>query len=419
MLRALSLNPFLALLLLASALFAGSGPMHKTLRAYGMGNAFVAVGEDKDAIYYNPAGLNLINRLGNYEKYPELGYYPNNFIDMRLNIGLDVPFSEGYKAYQLGSRVQTMYQGAQNSQNGASASPGASPLIDSLASHPELADQLNQFDLLPINISTKFDAEMALPHWGGAIWVDGGVAPYIEGGIITPAAGLDTVYIDAVAQTAIGIGLGDRWSVGVGYKMAKREYIKSMKVSLLDWKNSKDTLTSESDRVRQDFTRISTIGHALDFGLLYQWQRDIRFGASLRNWYFSKLGNENITPNLTAGVAYSPRKLQRNTGFYRKVNLAMDFEDMLNTDKGYKPLSHLDMGVEVEQVLLAVPDWPSIRFLKGRGSVGFKGGYPTAGFALEALRFFEIELCTWAEEGGYYTGEVENRYWVVQVSIGI
>ena len=36
------------------------GPEHRTLRPLAMGNAFVAVVDDKDALHYNPAGLNLI-----------------------------------------------------------------------------------------------------------------------------------------------------------------------------------------------------------------------------------------------------------------------------------------------------------------------------------------------------------------------
>ncbi|HSQ42377.1 MAG TPA: hypothetical protein VLM37_08880 [Fibrobacteraceae bacterium] len=397
---------------------AGKGPTHKSLRAYAMGNAFVAVAEDKEAVYYNPAGLNLINRLGNYEDHPELGYYPSNFIDMRVNIGLRAPYTEASQAYELGKKIQALYNGAQDDADLAGTS-AQDALIDSLGAHPELSDDLNKFDKLPINFSAKFDMEMAVPHWGGAIWVDAGMAPYIESGIITPSAGMDTFYIDAVAQTAVGFSLTDRWSAGIGYKMAKREYLNDFTVSLLDWEDALDTLDSEFDAIRDDASEIKTIGHALEFGTLYQWKRDVRFGASLRNWFIKPLGDEKITPNLTAGVAFSPRKLQRNTGFARKVNLAIDYEDMLNNDRNYKPLSHLDLGMELEQTLIAVPDWPSLRLLKVRAGIGLKGGYPTAGLAVEALRFVELEVCTWAEEAGYFTGEDENRFWVLQLSLGI
>lgn len=408
----------LLILGLSVVAMAGKAPMHKSLRAYAMGNAFVAVAEDKEAVYYNPAGLNLINRLGNYEDHPELGYYPHNFLDARINVGLDIPLSEAKDAYILGKDLQGLYQRAVEA-SGAAEGDAQTVMIDTLSAHPEIADRLMMFDLLPINIATKIDFEAALPHIGGSIWIDGGVAPFLEAGIITPAIGFDTAYLDLVIQGGIGLPLGDKFSVGAGIKAAKRAYIPELKVSVMDYTSAEDSLRKEIDKILDDSKKFSTIGIAAEFGMLYQLKRDVRLGASLRNWFVKSMGDEDITPNLTAGIAYSPRKLQRNTGFFRKVNLAVDYEDMLNADKNYKPLSHLNMGLEVEQVLLAIPNWPSLRALKVRGGVGFKGGYPSAGFAVEALRILEVEFATWGEEVGYYTGAEENRYWVMQVSVGL
>jgi len=402
-----------------SLLYAGKAPMHKSLRALAMGNAFVAVAEDKEAVYYNPAGLNMLNRLGNYETHPELGYYPDNYFDARINVGFDVPAAEAFKAYTLGREIQSLYKNAQAAAAASDTGGIQNVLIDSLSAHADISDKIMAFDQLPINIATKIDFEGAIPHMGGAIWVDGGVAPYIEAGIITPAAGIDTAYLDAVAQGGIGIGIGDKLSIGAGLKASKREYIPEIKISLLDWTQAQDTLLAQRDRILADSKKFSTIGIAAEFGALYQLKRDVRLGASVRNLYFRQMGDEKFTPNITAGIAYSPRRLQRNTGFARKVNLAMDYEDILKNDKGYKPLSHLNMGMEVDQVLLAIPNWPNLRALKVRGGVGFRGGYPTAGIAIEALRIVELEACTWAEEAGYYTGAEENRFWVVQLSLGL
>ena len=94
------------LILIASMSFAGRGPTHKSLRAYAMGNAFVAVAEDKEAVYYNPAGLNLINKLGNFETNPEMGYYARKLLDMRLNVGVSLPLSQAQEAYSIGSVIQ-------------------------------------------------------------------------------------------------------------------------------------------------------------------------------------------------------------------------------------------------------------------------------------------------------------------------
>ena len=77
---------------LAATSFAAKAPTHRSIRAEAMGNAHVALVDDKEAIYFNYAGLTQINRLGNYELRPEQGYYPRNRGDMRLNFGGAGPF---------------------------------------------------------------------------------------------------------------------------------------------------------------------------------------------------------------------------------------------------------------------------------------------------------------------------------------
>ncbi len=118
-------------------------------------------------------------------------------------------------------------------------------------------------------------------------------------------------------------------------------------------------------------------------------------------------------------MAYSPRLFNRNTAFSRKVNFALDFEDALSTTHNYKTLSHLNFGMEIEQVLLAFPGYnDNLRLLKLRLSGGFHGGYPSAGIAIEMFRFVEVEFATWGEERGYYTGQNESRIYMAEVSLG-
>jgi hypothetical protein len=75
--------------------------------------------------------------------------------------------------------------------------------------------------------------------------------------------------------------------------------------------------------------------------------------------------------------------------------------------------------MEFEQVLLAWPGYENTyRALKLRLAAGFKDGYYTAGIGLELLRFLELEFATWGEERGYYTGQEENRFYMLQASLG-
>lgn len=409
-----------SVLLLATSPHAMRGPIHKTLRAYAMGNAFTALAYDKDAVYYNPANLWLINRLGNYKKTPELGFYPRNIIDMRLNFGPLVPISEALKSYQLSRDIAEVYQRAMSgNENNTNA------LIDTLAAYPELADRLNAFDRRPIPLGAKVDAELAFHGpfdigLGGAIWVDGLVSPYIDGGIISPSAGVEQFFIDAVMQGGMGFRVHPKWLVGLGGKVAQRVLMEDVGVSLLEFEETREVVEEKVDSTARKISDIYRLGLGLDFATTYLYTRDMRFSAALRNVFVKPIGSFEITPDLAVGMAFSPRQLQRNTAYARKVNFAADLENLLDASRNYKFFSKVNFGMEVEQTLLA---WPgtnnALRALKGRLGTGFKGGYWTFGGALEVLRFVQFEFATWAEETGFYTGEHGVRYWMGQISLGI
>ena len=116
-------------LCLATFAFALRAPTHHSLRAEAMGNAHVAVVDDKEAIYFNYAGLTQINKLGNYDKYPETGYYPRNYGDMRLNLGGAGPFETYFHTYNVAKDLQRIYQGASNAA-AATGQKASSVLMD-------------------------------------------------------------------------------------------------------------------------------------------------------------------------------------------------------------------------------------------------------------------------------------------------
>ena len=179
------------------------------------------------------------------------------------------------------------------------------------------------------------------------------------------------------------------------------------------------TLLTHDHDVADDLFEFSSMSFAIDLGMLYQVAREVRLGLSVRDIYFKELAGDKITPNITAGINYSPRFFNKNTGFGRKFNIAFDYADAINGQNNYKFFSHINFGMEVEQTLLAWPGYNNaIRFLALRLSGGFKGGYPAAGFGLEVLRFVSVEFATWAEELGYYTGQDEERIYMGQLSIG-
>jgi len=417
----MSLSKTLGLLLLLSCtVFAVKGPSHKSIRAYSMGNAHVPVVDDKEAIYYNYAGLNQLGKLGDYKNHPKQGYYPSNYMDMRLNLGGAGPFNEFRDAYELASDLQSLNGDARSDARKEKASnPDADATtekayMDSLAAHPELIRRINSYDNQLFSMIVKMDAELAIHNFGGAIWVDGRVAPYLDGGIIIPFVGFDTFYIDAVIQAGGAYGITDDLAVGVGAKIAKRESMEVFKVDASNYTSLGDTLDDRSSEAQSEIFEWEEIAYAMDFGVLYQLTRETRLGAALNNVFFTELDGERITPDLSFGVNYSPRFFNRNTAYSRKMNIAADFADALNNDRNYKFFSHINFGMELEQVLLAFPGYnDNLRLLKLRLAGGFKGGYPTAGIGVEALRLVEVEVVTC-----YYTGQDENRIYMAQVSLG-
>lgn len=401
-----------------STLFAAKGPSHKSLRAYSMGNALIAVVDDKEAIYYNYAGLNQINRLGNYEKRPETGYYPDNYLDMRVNIGSAGVLKDFFDVYTTARKLERLYNRAEKAakKNGLETND---VYLDSLAAHPKLANDLNKLDHQLLNLLIKFDAELAFHNFGGAMWVEGNAAPYLDAGLLMPMASLDTFYIDAVVQAGGAFDIAEKFMFGAGIKLLKRHQVETFSIDASNFSSVLDTLENRLEDGEQDLFKWSSMGIGLDFGALWQFAREWRFGVSLRDVFFSEINNEKITPNLGFGFNYSPRFFNRNTAYARKMNIAMDYDDALNDERNYKPLSHLNIGMEFEQVLLAWPGYENTyRALKLRLAAGFKGGYYTAGIGLELLRFLELEFATWGEERGYYTGQEENRFYMLQASLG-
>ncbi len=405
-------------LALSTQAFAAKAPTHHSIRAESMGNAHVAVVDDKEAIYFNYAGLSQINRLGNYEKRPEQGYYPRNYFDMRLNLGGAGPFESYFATYQDAKDLQKLY----NRVNQAAEETGLSQtnlLLDTLAAHPELIHTLNSYDHKALSMKVKMDAELALHNLGGAIWVDGNVAPYIDAGLVLPYLTIDTFYVDAVMQGGIAYDFTNEFSFGIGIKGAKRQKVEMIVMDIANYETINDTLQDRFEDAEKHVFDTKTISIGMDFGTLWQATREVRLGLSLRDVYFKDLAGDKITPNLTMGVNYSPRFFNVNTAYARKFNIACDYADAFDSDRNYKIMHHFNLGLEIEQVLLA---WPGLnnqlRVLSGRLAAGFKGGYPTFGAGVEVLHVLTLEFATWAEERGYYTGQDEERIYMGQISLG-
>ena len=398
--RSASLAAGAALLLLATTAFTAPGPQHRSLRGLAMGNAFVAVVDDKDALYYNPAGLNLINNLGNAAQRPGLANYPRNRINARVNVvGAALPIAD----------MQDFYGFFRDHENSFSD-------YDSLLNDRTLFSDLAPFDRRPVEVGLLHGAEFAMRNFGVAYWADARVAPYADVGVLLPQAGVETIQLDAVFQIAGAHAfLNERLSAGGGYRLANRQTVRNMQVSANEAAEDggQPLIDRVQDTLNNKFSNLtdpSTYGHGIDLGVLWQQNTWLRFGAALQN-FGMVLNDEFVTPEFTVGAVVTPPLLSTDGRFARKVNVALDLEDLFNNERNYRPMSKVNFGVEVEQHTM----W----FAALRLGTGFKGGYWAGGVGLSLLSALHIEYATWSEEQGFYTGHIEDRYHAFRVGVGL
>lgn len=390
-----------ALLGLASAAFAASGPQHRSLRPLAMGNAFVAIVDDKEAIYYNPAGLNLINRLGNRAQRPNLAEYPRNRMDARVNVlGVGAPLQYAPSFYRFYDKHGEAFGDLDAAQNDST-----------------LGNDLAENDGRPITLAFANSIEFAMNNYGGALWTDASLAPYVKRGLLAADPGVERIQVDAVLQLAAAHSfMSERLAIGGGYRLANRQVVERYEVSAsrMSTKEGQDEVFDEmQDSAFSKLDNLAdptTYGHGLDLGVLWQQTPWLRFGGALQNFGMI-LDGEMVTPELTVGAAVSIPKLSTSGMFARKVNVAVDLEDILNDERNYKPLSKVNFGAEVEQY-----GWG---FISLRLAGGFKGGYWSAGTGLSLFSAVHIDAVSYAEEKGYFTGQTEDRMYALQIGVGM
>ncbi len=380
---------------------AATGPQYRSLRALSMGNAFVAVVDNKDALYYNPAGLNLINRLGNSEARPGLGAYPRTRFNARVNVvGGTAPAENLIDFINLFNDHQNAFESDSGFRTGGN----------------DLLRALTPFDRLPVEVGLMHGAEFAMHNYGAAYWLDSRVAPYADVGILIPQAGIKTIQLDAVIQLAAARGfLNNRLAAGAGYRLANRQTVHDFQVSTSEFADDggQPVIDRIQDTINAKFANMkdrSTYGHGVDLGLLWQQTSWLRLGAAVQNLGMH-LNHEFVTPEFTVGAAVTPPLLSTSGLLARKVNFAVDVEDLFNDDRNYKFLSKINFGAEIEQSLW----W----FAAARVAGGFKGGYWAAGAGLSFVNAIHLEAASWAEENGMYTGHIEDRYYALRLGIGL
>lgn len=375
-----------------------AGPINRSWRSLGMGDAGIAISDDAEAVHRNPAGLSQLGFKGSCAPLDSLGYKRYAIDAWLLGIGFDVDPILAMKLYRFYDKYDSSFNAAKDDPMG-------------LMQNQKLFDDVYQFDRVPIPVKTSIDMGGAIRNYGGAIWTDDEASVQIDRGALTPKAGVRlTSTIAAEAATSRSF-LKDRLNLGFGYRIvARTDEFREYDVTELQDKG-REGATRLLFQSLSNLRRSEDWGHGLDLGFLWFQTPGLRFAGTVQN-VGMKFYRHFVTPDLAVGLAWAPRPFQRNDKWSRKINFGLSATELLEDTLGYKPLSKLNFGGEWEQTVIP-------HTLVGRVSVGVKGGYPTAGVSGTLLHVFRGEFLTYAEESGKFTGDEESRYYMVRLGIGL
>jgi hypothetical protein len=328
--------------------------IYKGVRPMGMGGAFVAVSDDANALFYNPAGLARIDHVS-VSLLPLEAESGKNSLDIYQDVS-DTDFDDPQ----------------------------------------ETADFLRQYIGDRAHLGVNLFPNFSMPRFAFCLFGTARVDLEVDN------RQYPTVYTNAVSDVGAGLGyahplLDNSLSLGASLKFDHRESL-AKDYSYVD-------LASEdlSDLIKDD--RQKGNGVLVDIGAIYSFKElgfdNVRVGMCANNLGNSSLGDaEDLDSHVDLGVS-----VEENL-WITKTTFAFDYVDLFSqmgddNDMGKR----IRMGIECKLPV----------FFTAR--VGLYQGYYTAGVNLDA-KFVQLDALTYAEEIGAYAGQREDRRYVLRFLIG-
>lgn len=331
---------------------------YRGVRPLGMGDAFTAVVDDENALFYNPAGLSKVDTLTFGVVNPMLEASADS-IDLFYDAD-DTDMDETDEVVEL----MRDYLGEHQHLRG-----GVFPHVGlNIAGYGVMVGVLAQATL---------DAEIRNPTW--------------------PQAEMDYVY-----DRGLVAGVGGRipfldLRLGATLKYISRS---SLNETYTATDIADDDFEDEFDDDLKDGSSV-----ALDLGLIYR--------LPWLEWAETDVGfTIQHLPEMQFGDALD-QETQANIGIAAKkgfggfdVIAALDYVDLTNTIGEDRDIpKRLHMGVEVElPMILAV-------------RLGLNQGYLTYGLSAD-LWVVKLDFASYSEEAGAYAGQRDDRRYVGQLTLG-
>ena len=342
---------------------------HYGLRPLGMGNAFVAVVDDFNALFYNPAGL------------ARLKEWDGEFINPR--------FVWSAKTQKIFPEIQDLVGGGGNNTE-------------------EVLDLLEQEAGSVHHIEAGLTPHLIFPGFGFGLGIN------LENTLIFHR--YPSVEIDAGPRITLPIALAfnaleDRLSVGLTLKGLVRGGIDQefsiQDIDALTGKNS-DEVPEEERKKLTDFLE-GGFGIGADAGLLFTPIKTMQptIGISVAN-----IGGVPYTKMNVSGAAIGAPAVEEpsvNTGFsimpiqsgWLTLLTAVDFHSI---NREYSFSKKVNFGLELGlSSLLKI-------------QTGFHQGYMSGGFQFD-VGLLNLRFITYAEEMGPTAGTLEDRRYAVQIKL--
>jgi hypothetical protein len=346
-------------LLVSSHAFAKAYPnFYRGIRPLGMGNAFTAISDDENALFYNPAGLAEISAF---------------------SMGLINPIME------VSESTIDLYNDSEDIDTDDSGQV-ADLLREYIGEHQHARISLFPYVGFPVAQcgvmigylgQATLDAEVRNPAWPEA----------------------DTSYIADHGPLA---GVGGRIAssdirIGATVKYINRE-------SLDEVYTATDIADDDfDDQFEDDLEKGS--GIALDLGALYtlpfNWPVQTHIGLTVQNLPEMDFGDAQDQPTQT-NIGFA---LEKGISKFKLLG-ALDYRDLTHAIGEDDDIpKHLHLGLELQ-----LPKILSVR-------AGLNQGYVTYGLTLD-FWIVKLDLASYSEEVGAHAGQREDRRYVGQLSIG-
>lgn len=357
-----------ALLLISASILSGSAlakeipRYYQGIRPLGMGGAFTAVADDSNALFYNPAGLDKVQRWG---------------------MGLINPYGDGSKGWK------DLYNDAKDTDFDVTS---------------EVVDLLRKHIGEDFHIRTGLYPNFYMRHFAVGVLGQAEVDSKVNNRQFPEAV------TDAFGNVSGQLGLGYGFRNGMIRVGAAGRFVKGYRLQEV-YTAIQISDPDFEDQIRDDLQEGT--GFGFDAGVMFEFPVVLKptIAATIQNISDVDLGDAGTIPQqINVGLSVS------HSFSWLTLIGAADWRDVTNNAKPVDPLTkeeideddvykHLHFGLEARL--------PKILALR----VGLYQGYGTLGGTLDfgILRF---DVATYAEELGSHAGQKADRRYAAQISLG-